>query len=657
MQMFNGCTMWVLGYWYRVNFDGLESGDKPKEWASENFEEKVNKTIDQINQITVSLTKTETNTETDEDSWKKLLDSLNSSLTESMENYFRKNPEKLKNLKTAVESSIAKLKENNKWELPAKYKDLENFLNRINQLLPNNPEEGPKSPELWLKKDVKLEWVKAVVIGEWDPEDKKWEQKFHKWIDKKEEWQEKSALDVTREDLKWQIDSIKTIDVSKLPENVKGEIEQLQNLLVSMNNVLDNTTIDNVKLLQNFISDNLEWEDKTKFDKASKKANGQFDWMFGDGTLAWLKLVLEKTWKYIDDVKELLKQSETPDNLDKVQAKKNATVQKDAEIKPEDLVEGVSEWITVTLDGWQELKTDVVDKEIDVKLTAKSWEKEKPLVVKVRVVEKTSANPETTPQQPINVPPLKLNGGEYPAKPESQTIAQNARLNWAIFYDAGTVEGGEHLADWDFRCYMKIEWNPSTYEVWVDRNWNISPVAINVDSKKSVLLKNNESCKKYLANKIPASLSPRPVIWWSDNKQDYSIQSYNESLTIEPMTIRGRWVSRNLSDCLTLLNFTNFLKGSGMISDIKFKNNDPDLELRKDGNLYVRVNRKSNRIYDEDWNVIKMGGWYKVPMARFWLDNISNKEDVLKKYIKYNNGEHWNDKWDKKKKNKYFRKI
>jgi hypothetical protein len=37
-----------------------------------------------------------------------------------------------------------------------------------------------------------------------------------------------------------------------------------------------------------------------------------------------------------------------------------------------------------------------------------------------------------------------------------------------------------------------------------------------------------------------------------------------------------------------------------MISDIKFKNNDPDLELRNDGNLYVRVNKKSNRVYDEN---------------------------------------------------------
>jgi hypothetical protein len=51
------------------------------------------------------------------------------------------------------------------------------------------------------------------------------------------------------------------------------------------------------------------------------------------------------------------------------------------------------------------------------------------LVVKVKVVEKTSANPETASQHVTNLPPLTLNGSNYPAKPDSQTIAQNAKLN------------------------------------------------------------------------------------------------------------------------------------------------------------------------------------------------------------------------------------
>jgi hypothetical protein len=30
--------------------------------------------------------------------------------------------------------------------------------------------------------------------------------------------------------------------------------------------------------------------------------------------------------------------------------------------------------------------------------------------------------------------------------------------------------------------------------------------------------------------------------------------------------------------------------------------------------------------------------------------------DELKRYIKYNNGEDWEDNWDKKKDNKYYKK-
>lgn len=634
--------MWILGPYYGVNFDQSESEGKWNDWTSENYEEKVSETINQINQMTLSLTN---GTETDDDpakiEWKKLLNSLNSSLSESMEKYFKENPEQLKKLKTAVESSIAKLKEENGWKLPVEYEPLQNFLDKINQLLSASPLlEESKLPELELKQNVKLEWIEGV----------KWEQKFWKWIDQKEEWQEKSELDITRENLKSQIDAIGTIDVSKLPENVKGEIEQLKKLLMDINMVVDNTTVKNVQILQNFISENLEWEDKINFDAASKRANGKFDGKFGDGTLAWLKIVLEKTKKYIDDVIESLKQNEISDNLEKVKVKENATVKKNEEIKPENLVEGLSEWVTVALDEWQELKTDEVDKKIDVKLTAKSWEKQKPLVAKVTVVENSNNN---STQSPIDTTPLTVNGNQYLVTPNSQTIAQNAKLNWVIFYG---IDNREHFAEWDCKCLMKIKGNPNVYEVIVDKNRNISPVAVNIDSKVSVLLKNNLSCKRYLAGKIPEALSPKPVIWWSSNKQDYNIQSYGKSLTIEPMTIR--WdseISSDLWECLVLENFVNFLRWSGEISDIEFKNNNPDLQLRKDGNLYVRVNKKSNRIYDEKWDVKKRWGWYKVPMQRFWLSQINRK--VLENFIKYNNGEHWNDNWDKKKANKYYKKI
>jgi hypothetical protein len=98
------------------------------------------------------------------------------------------------------------------------------------------------------------------------------------------------------------------------------------------------------------------------------------------------------------------------------------------------------------------------------------------------------------------------------------------------------------------------------------------------------------------------------------------------------------------------------LRGAKEIDDIKFYNDDPDLELRDDW-LYVRVKRKSNRTYDEKWKVVKMWAWHKVPLERFWLNFANVDKNVLKEFIKYNNGEHWRDNWDKKKANKYYKKI
>jgi hypothetical protein len=34
-----------------------------------------------------------------------------------------------------------------------------------------------------------------------------------------------------------------------------------------------------------------------------------------------------------------------------------------------------------------------------------------------------------------------------------------------------------------------------------------------------------------------------------------------------------------------------------------------------------------------------------------------NREEKFKNLIKFNNGEHWEDDWDKKKENKYYDKI
>ena len=82
------------------------------------------------------------------------------------------------------------------------------------------------------------------------------------------------------------------------------------------------------------------------------------------------------------------------------------------------------------------------------------------------------------------------------------------------------------------------------------------------------------------------------------------------------------------------------------MNDIEFKNDNPDLKLEWN-DLYVRVKKTRN----VEWKKIK---WLKVNKDTFWLPN---DEKLLKKYIKYNNGEDWEDDWDKKKPNKYYKHV
>jgi hypothetical protein len=82
------------------------------------------------------------------------------------------------------------------------------------------------------------------------------------------------------------------------------------------------------------------------------------------------------------------------------------------------------------------------------------------------------------------------------------------------------------------------------------------------------LLKNLQSCCDYLQAKS-VNLPGSPKISWNDSEKDYVITSFGESMTIEPMTIDGGWISQDLSKCLLLLNFTNMLTGASGIHDAK----------------------------------------------------------------------------------------
>ena len=275
---------------------------------------------------------------------------------------------------------------------------------------------------------------------------------------------------------------------------------------------------------------------------------------------------------------------------------------------------------------------------------------------------------ETEPQKPTE--PLELNGKTYPVA--NDYVARNYNgvlyLSNPIVDNSTDWENGDQNSEtqnvlpevdinWDREYLMKMwEW---VYKVKVDQNWNLKPLVENYNSWAKALLKNNESCMAYLRNKIPAGLPWNPQIVWNQNMEDYVIRTtanWNHKwMTIEPMEIDWFGVSPNLSEHLIMMNFVNFLRLNNGIDNLNFKNDNPDLKLDEDNNLLVRVDRKSNRTYDDNGDVVKNGKWYKVPMERFWLGSITPEK--LKNLIKFNNHEDWNDAWDKKAGNKYYKKM
>lgn len=371
-----------------------------------------------------------------------------------------------------------------------------------------------------------------------------------------------------------------------------AELTNISNYIERILNVIDDPSVANVKILQQFISENIdnlwEWFNKNDFDKANKKGS-EFDWIFGKSTLKYLNGLVSKFEEYINGI----------DN---------------------------SSWANESLTGvaptggWSEVS------EVN---GAKSGEWE-------------------------NVPswPLEINGSKYPYYKDFPV-----KLDWATFYSNIPLvvwEGSEQQVDYvqytnggEIKCFMTMENDPGVrYTVTLDAKWNLCPIAENGNEK--VLLKNIQSCCNYLKEKMPENLPGNPVISWNDSKQDYAITSFGETMTIEPMTLDGWWISQDLSKCLLLLNFANMLTGANGIHDAKswnylnFENNNPDLKM--DGtNVYIKL--KKNQTWWDKW---KWGEWYPIPKSYFWLT-----DDELKKFVKYNNWEDWNDNWDKNKNNQY----
>ena len=70
--------------------------------------------------------------------------------------------------------------------------------------------------------------------------------------------------------------------------------------------------------------------------------------------------------------------------------------------------------------------------------------------------------------------------------------------------------------------------------------------------------------------------------------------------------------------------------------------------------LYVRVNGKKNVGLDENWKEVRHWRWLKIQREEFGL---TNDNEVLQRFIRYNNHEDWNDDWDRKRPNKYYKSV
>lgn len=474
-------------------------------------------------------------------------------------------------------------------------------------------------------------------------------------------------------------------DLYKTIETIKSQSSRVSDLLSDkhlkddpdLNNIIkwlkfaqtaiDYPTEDNVRNLQKFISKNLEGQDKTVFDGASK--GPEFDWKFWKGTLKWCNIILKKIDdEYISKMEEYLKalnDKENQDKVDKVKPKTNKTIKKWEAIEAKDLVDDLEEGVEVAfVDGDEEKKLGNVWPQ-EVKLIVTCNGKTKEITVNVTVAENTSDTPgiiwtpdnsNSTIEQPApsDTTPLTMEDWKtYLVMRNSWTLAMNSGLNWSTFYcineHTGNKPGngeqwGTAEQPWnsnDYYCYMDLKGKPGVYyKVKVDKYWNICPIATQYSKnvkwlQSEVLLRRNKSCINYLSNKLWGYWT----IDWSTYHQDYRVVSHGKSLTIEPMTIDWSWISDDLSTCLRLLNLTNYLRSWEDNLDWP----DPDLKL--DGNqLLVKTNMPE-----------KKDRWKPIALGNYWLDWVD--KNVLKRFIKYNNGERRRDDWNHKKPNTEYKKI
>ena len=665
--MFNGITMWNFNP-YMVNF-GPEGGSENPEQVNTTPNETLEKIESIIKDGIDETEKSKLNGVMDDTFFNqlgtylqnnKVSESIKNSLISVLNAYQDKNDDTYKNLAKLAQK--LKLKENN-WEWS---KETQNEI-----------ETTPQKPSL------NFEWTLEWITSEWQEKKKGSEELWSELTrDAPEEGRtldEDKNLHETIKTIQAQLAKIwALLEDSKLSDD--STLKKTQEWLKIAQTVIDYPTAHNVKILQKFISDNLWEKEKKDFDgKSYNKKRQEFDGKFWEGTLKWVNSILKKTGDYIssmENYQKALDKQENIDNLDKIKVKNNPTITKISSDTDEidysqilNLPEGVSPEYEISDEDKNKLKTPWSQ---DIALKVKIWEEER-IFNNIKVTVTDSPSTQERNEQSSSSEPLTIwewdNQKSYLVMQDSWNLANKLNLSWATIYStvvntpqvANCVQGGTDAgprfssntlidAGGEKSYYLKLDRFPDViYEIKVDSKWNLCPIATEIINRKDkkgksevitqvitqVLFMKNPSCIKYLQNKLGSGIAGNPIIGWSERKNDYNLQSYWRSLTIEPMTIAWDWISKDLWRNLAFLNLTNYIR-----TEWDGRNRpDPDVNRKVDKFKWIK----------ENWKRLTIDKY------KYWLKDATN--DELVKFKRYNNGEKWEDDWDKKRKNKIYKKI
>ncbi len=253
------------------------------------------------------------------------------------------------------------------------------------------------------------------------------------------------------------------------------------------------------------------------------------------------------------------------------------------------------------------------------------------------------------PENAGTIPPLDMGDGRIYSPYTGENLPN---VSWATLYEINVSTSGWSPIEykkWNVtECLMVVENYPgTTFKVKFDEQWNLCPIAENMDSNVKVLLNNVPDCIQYLQNKAPAG----STISWNTRMQDYVITSSNGMvLTIEPSTIAWKWVSSDLGKSLYLLNKANLLRGMGEIANLAIDRDRPQLQY-KDKKLYIRLKKDQKRWPNWKWGD-RWRDRYPIAINFNWLE-----PEELDRFVKYYNWEEWKDGWDAKEENRDYKKI